>query len=151
MPTQGHDITQKWVINTVVDWKDKGTISQKDWKALKIGFGTTVKLPTSPFVKFRKEPDIYIRPYNSVSKFLPPIAFEVGWTETPSKLYDDVRILLEGGNGHIRAVVVVDWCLQKDGVTVAGKADLWRRGLNGEPVCEKSEVCPDIDDFQAVV
>jgi hypothetical protein len=84
-----------------VDWKDKGTISQKDWKALKIGFETTVKLPTSPFVKFRKEPDIYIRPYNSGSKFLPPIAFEVGWTETTSKLYDDVRTLLEGGNGHI--------------------------------------------------
>jgi hypothetical protein len=140
MPIEGHDITQKWVINSVVNWMNDGIISKEEWKALKIGFGTTLKLPMSPFPNSQKEPDIYIRPYNSDSKFLPPIAFEVGWSVPAQKLEDDVRILLEGGNGHIRAVIVVDWCLQNDGVTVTGKVDLWRRGSDGQPIHKKSEV-----------
>lgn len=144
MPTQGHDIAQKWVINTVVDWKDDGIISKEEWRGLKIGFGTTLKLPTSPFPKFQKEPDIYIRPYDSDSEFLPPIAFQVGWSETAPRLKDDVRILLEGGGGHIRVVIVIDWYLRKDGLTVTGKVDLWRRGLDGQPIHEQSEVCPNI-------
>ncbi|KAJ5668179.1 uncharacterized protein N7477_006749, partial [Penicillium maclennaniae] len=139
MPTQGHDIAQKWVINSVVDWKDDAIISKEEWRGLKIGFGTTLKLPTSLFPKFQKEPDIYIRPYDSDSEFLPPIAFEVGWSETAPRLKDDVRILLEGGGGHIRVVIVIDWCLQKDGLTVTGKVDLWRRGLDGRPIHEQSE------------
>lgn len=98
----------------------------------------------SPFPNSQKEPDIYIRPYNSDSKFLPPIAFEVGWSVPAQKLEDDVRILLEGGNGHIRAVIVVDWCLQNDGLTVTGKVDLWRRGSDGQPIHKKSEVWPKI-------
>ncbi|KAJ5507957.1 hypothetical protein N7527_010100 [Penicillium freii] len=137
LPTQGHDIAQKWVINSVVDWKDDEIISKAEWRGLQIGFGTTLKLPTSPFPKFRKEPDIYIRPYDS--DFLPPIAFEVGWSETAPRLKDDVRILLEGGDGHIRVVIVIDWCLQKDGLTVTGKVDLWKRGLDGLPIHEQSE------------
>ncbi|KAJ5488586.1 hypothetical protein N7539_003476 [Penicillium diatomitis] len=139
MPTQGHDIAQKWVINSVVDWKDDGIISKEEWRGLKIGFGTTLKLPMSPFPKFQKEPDIYIRPYDSDSEFLPPIAFEIGWSENASRLKDDVRILLEGGGGHIRVVIVIDWYLQKDGLTVTGKVDLWRRGLDGHPIHEQSE------------
>ncbi|GLI74321.1 hypothetical protein PoHVEF18_002558 [Penicillium ochrochloron] len=139
MPIEGHDITQKWVINSVVNWMNDGIISKEEWKALKVGFGTTLKLPMAPFPNSQKEPDIYIRPYNSDSKFLPPIAFEVGWSVPAQKLEDDVRILLEGGNGHIRAVIVVDWCLQNDGVTVTGKVDLWGRGSDGQPVHEKSE------------
>ncbi|KAI2788569.1 hypothetical protein POX_e06588 [Penicillium oxalicum] len=139
MPTQGHDIAQKWVINSVVDWKDEGIISKEEWEGLKIGFGTTLKLPTSSFSKSQKEPDIYIRPFGSDSGFLPPVAFEVGWSESASRLRENVRILLEGGAGHIRVVIVIDWYLQKDGLTVTGKADLWRRGSDGHPVHEQSE------------
>ena len=141
MPTQGHDIAQKWVINSVVDWKDEGIISKEEWEGLKIGFGTTLKLPTSSFSKSQKEPDIYIRPFGSDSGFLPPVAFEVGWSESASRLRENVRILLEGGAGHIQVVIVIDWYLQKDGLTVTGKADLWRRGSDGHPVHEQSEVC----------
>jgi hypothetical protein len=145
MPTQVHDFAQKWVINSVVDWKDDGIISKEEWEALNIGFGTTIKLPTSPFKKFQKEPDIYIVPYDDPGpEFLPPITFEVGWSESASQLENDVRILLEGGDGGIRFVVVIDWNLQKDGITVAGKVDVWSRGSDGKPVRKQSEVCPNI-------
>lgn len=108
MPTQGHDIAQKWVINSVVDWKDDGIISKEQWRSLKIGFGTTLQLPISPFPKSRKEPDVCIRPYDSDLKFLPLIAFEVRWSETAPRLKDDVRILLKGGGAYTRVVIMID-------------------------------------------
>ncbi|KAJ5185832.1 hypothetical protein N7491_006298 [Penicillium cf. griseofulvum] len=44
MPTQGHHIAQKWVMNSVVDWKNNGLVSKEEWRGLNTGFGTTLKL-----------------------------------------------------------------------------------------------------------
>lgn len=76
MPIDGHDIAQQWVINSVVSWMNNGILSKEEWRGLIIGFGTTLELHISPFLKSQKEPDIYIWPYNSGFKVPFPDCFQ---------------------------------------------------------------------------
>lgn len=71
---------------------------------------------------------------------LPTVAVESGWSETTPQLHNDLNVLLVGGNGDIKVVVIVKWSRLAEN-RVSGVAELYKCDRNGMLVCKQSEVC----------
>lgn len=74
-----------------------------------------------------KEPDFFIRPEDFV---LPTVAFESGWSETYPRLHSDMNLLLVGGNGAIKVVIIANWT-RRSGGRVAGTLEVWKLDRRG--------------------
>lgn len=72
-------------------------------------------------------------------RLLPTIAVECGWSKSMSRLHNDLNILLVGGNGDIKVVIIIKWS-KLTGYRVSGVAELYKCDRNGIPVREQSEV-----------
>jgi hypothetical protein len=68
MPTQGHDIAQKWVINAIVEWKDKGVVIQGN--RLRNHFEAS----HVSYCEIPKEPDISRSPATTLPAIPSPIS-----------------------------------------------------------------------------
>lgn len=91
-----------------------------------------------PYSGSRKEPDCYILPENLP---LPRLVIETGWSESHSRLRDDdMNTWLVGGNGHVQAVILINWSKNTETNRVTGIAEIYELDTDGMPVMRQSEV-----------
>ncbi|KAJ5728232.1 hypothetical protein N7493_004562 [Penicillium malachiteum] len=133
MPREIHDCVQPWITRAMYTaWN----LDPEEKKLLRPGVGTTLNFQYGPYRGSRKEPDFFLRPDAFT---LPTIAVETGWSETKSRLLDDMNVLLVGGNGQIIMVILVNW-EKIQGEYVSGEVEVYRRDVNGMPRCIQKEV-----------
>jgi hypothetical protein len=70
---------------------------------------------------------------------LPSFAIESGWSESYHELLDDVNMLLVGGDGLVKAVVILNWSLHRSTRVVSGFAELYVRDRNSIPIRRQHE------------
>lgn len=73
---------------------------------------------------------------------LPSFAIECGWGERWDDLFSDMNLLLVGGDGGVRAVVLLKWKLKSRTRQVSGFSELYVRDRNGMPIRWQREVYP---------
>lgn len=81
-----------------------------------------MKFLLPPYAGARKEPDLLIRPDNQP---LPSIVIESGWSESYTRLMDDVSLWLVGGNGAVNAVLLLNWQTVESTNTVRGVVEVY--------------------------
>jgi hypothetical protein len=70
---------------------------------------------------------------------LPSFVIESGWSSSSHELLDDMNMLLVGGDGLIKAVVILNWSLHRSTSVVSGFAELYVRDRNGIPTRRQHE------------
>ena len=70
---------------------------------------------------------------------LPGVVIESGWSEGIDKLHEDVQEWLVGGNGRVRAVILLKWS-RTQGLYVRGFAELYTLDRSGMPRLVQNEV-----------
>jgi aryl carrier-like protein len=71
---------------------------------------------------------------------LPTLVAGSGWSESKEQLHNDMNLLLVGGNGSVKIVIIIKWTKLQGG-RVSGTVELFMRDRNGMPRLEQSEVC----------
>ena len=95
---------------------------------------TALEFNDGPYKDARKEPDYLIRPEGL--RF-PTFTAEAGWTETMTHLQDDLNLLLVGGNGKIKTVLIVNWTRISNN-KVKGTAELYGLDRAGMPILKNA-------------
>ncbi|KAH8424978.1 uncharacterized protein LDX57_002724 [Aspergillus melleus] len=131
VPTDIHDCHHKWFNLSQFEWMQSGTVSREDIELSSPGVATTLNMTSGPYSGSRKEPDLFFRVDGHA---LPTLAIESGWSETTTKLYDDMNLLFVGGNGAIRTVFIIKWTKHADNVHVSGRIEVYGLDRNGMPV-----------------
>ena len=90
-----------------------------------------------PYASSRKEPDLLVRPDN---QRLPSIVTESGWSESLPRLHDDMNLWLVGGNGSVKATLILKWHKIGHSNVVRGHAELYTLDTNGMPILRQEEV-----------
>lgn len=132
MPTELHDVHQRWFRFTSSDWRASGLLNRSEDKLLDIGVGTRFDGFTGPYTLSSKEPDLFVRPD---SNNFPLIVIESGWSESFPRLRSDKDLWLNGST-QVNAVVLLKWSLISKN-RVKGTAEVWRRGAGGLTVDTK--------------
>ncbi|KAJ9255403.1 hypothetical protein DTO207G8_3159 [Paecilomyces variotii] len=130
-----HDCVQDWLTKQMIEWLLNGDITRQEESLLQPGVGTTLHLTTGPYSGSRKEPDFFFQVNDHI---LPTLAVECGWSESKGRIYDDMNLLLVGGNGSIRIVIIVKWA-KLGGSRVSGTVELFMRDRNDMPILRQTE------------
>ncbi|KAJ5922752.1 hypothetical protein N7516_010455 [Penicillium verrucosum] len=88
-----------------------------------------------PYRGSTKEPDFL---FMIRGRLLPTVAVECGWSESMPRLHNDLNILMVGGNGDIKVVIIIKWS-KLTGNRVSGVAELYKCDRNGIPVIFPSD------------
>jgi hypothetical protein len=64
---------------------------------------------------------------------------ESGWSESLQRLRDDVNLWLVGGNGAVKATIILIWEQVPNTLQVKGVAELYALDMNGVPVLRQTE------------
>lgn len=91
---------------------------------------------TGPYRGFRKQPDAVIDVPNLM---FPTLAVESGFSKSYDGLLHDMNRLLIGGNGEIRAVIIVKWTRHAN-LHVDGLLELYRLDRQGMPRLQQREI-----------
>lgn len=145
MPVKIHSTGATWLGKHLQLWRRLGQLSEAELDVLEIDTDTSKSNPTRCYgtylmfvaLKFnqgqyngsRKQPDFMLWPQNTP---FPTATLESGWSETMASLIRDQNVLLAGGNGHIKVVILVKW-FERANRRVAGTVEVWRRDSNGQP------------------
>lgn len=89
------------------------------------------------YLNSRKIPDLCIK---SDDEYHPSFVIEVGWSESHKRLLEDMRLWLEGGDPHVKTVMVIKFTKKKKTNIVRGIAELWARNPAGRPVRQQQLV-----------
>ncbi|KAE8163721.1 hypothetical protein BDV40DRAFT_299256 [Aspergillus tamarii] len=100
MPEEIHDCHQKWWHDQLCRWISTGQLTPNDLSYIWPGVGTTFSFSQGPYVGSRKEPDFFLR---SDAILMPKFVIETGWSESWSRLQDDMNLWLVGGAGDSEA------------------------------------------------
>ncbi|KAL2865355.1 uncharacterized protein BJX67DRAFT_182698 [Aspergillus lucknowensis] len=136
MPTEIHNCIQVWIRNEMARWMSVGLLTLSELCYLNTLVGTTIDFRFAPYAGSRKEPDLLVRQNNNL---LPVLAIETGWTESYSRLLDDMNLWLVGGNGAVKAVIIVKWGRVGSTNQVKGTAELYTLDPAGMPIRRQSE------------
>lgn len=96
-----------------------------------------IKFIGGPYSNARKEPDLLVHPDNQL---LPSLVMESGWSESLSRLRQDVNLWLVGGQGQVRATIIFKWQLVTNTNTVRGDVELYTLDRNGMPRLQQNLV-----------
>ncbi|KAL2001959.1 hypothetical protein VTN02DRAFT_937 [Thermoascus thermophilus] len=88
-----------------------------------------------PYSGSRTEPDFFFQVNDQI---LPTLVVESGWSESKEQLHDDMNLLLVGGNGAVKVVILVTWTKLQGG-RVSGHVELFMRDQHDMPRLEQSE------------
>jgi hypothetical protein len=139
MSTGIHNCITPWLVKEMSSWLQNHTITQAEESLLNVGMGTTLELRRGPYRGSKKEPDFFFQVDDHI---MPTVVVESGWSESDTRLYNDMNLLLVG-NGSLRVVIIVKW-RKLQGNRVSGTVELFLRDRNGIPRLEQSEtVFPD--------
>ena len=94
-----------------------------------------IKFISGPYSNARKEPDLLVRPDNQL---LPSLVIESGWSESLSRLRQDMNLWLVGGQGQVRATIILKWQLVTNTNTVQGDVELYTLDRNGMPYLQQN-------------
>jgi hypothetical protein len=97
---------------------------------------TALHFPSGPYHTSRKEPDFL---FMIRGRLLPTVAVESGWSDPMPRLQDDLNMLLVGGDGSIKVVIIIKWSRHAPN-RVSGVAELYKCDRNGIPVRDQREV-----------
>lgn len=104
-----------------------------------------LELNDSPYSGPKNEPTFFFRADDHI---LPAVVLECGWSERKEQLLNDVDLLLVGGNGFVRAIIIiVEWTMLEE-IRVSGTAELFKRDQNGMSRLENTEVCSKPFDYE---
>ncbi|PKX96377.1 uncharacterized protein P174DRAFT_438173 [Aspergillus novofumigatus IBT 16806] len=137
MPTELHDVHQRWVRFHSSEWRASGLLSRPEDKLLNIGVGTRFDGFTGQYTLSSKEPDLFLRPD---SNDFPLIVMESGWSESWPRLRSDKDLWLNGSS-QVNAVVLLKWSKTSNN-RVKGIAEFWRRGAGGGLTVDKKMIFP---------
>ncbi|PIG87452.1 hypothetical protein AARAC_005483 [Aspergillus arachidicola] len=137
MPTELHDCVQDWWQSSQMTLWDTGDLTSHEQFQIQTRVGTTLEFRSGPYRCSRKEPDLFIRTNNNR---LPSLVVECGWSESRDYLLDDMNLLLVGGEGDIRAVVIFNWQLSRNTSVVSGAVELYVLDRAGMPIRRQREV-----------
>ncbi|GAB1207217.1 hypothetical protein APSETT445_005930 [Aspergillus pseudonomiae] len=134
MPTELHDVHQRWVRYTTSQWQATGILDAAEDKLLDMGVGTRFATFTGPYVLSSKEPDSFLRPDTND---LPLIVIESGWSESWPRLQCDKDLWLNGSS-EVNVVILLMWSKISNN-RAKGMAEVWSRsgGDGGLIVCKK--------------
>ncbi|KNG89743.1 hypothetical protein ANOM_001974 [Aspergillus nomiae NRRL 13137] len=135
MPTELHDVHQRWVRYTTSQWQATGILNAAEDRLLDMGVGTRFDTFTGPYVLSSKEPDLFLRPDTSD---LPLIVIESGWSESWPRLHCDKDLWLNGSS-EVNVVILLMWSKISNN-RAKGMAEVWRRGGDGLTVCKKAGI-----------
>ena len=74
------------------------------------------------------------------NQIFPTVVIESGWSESFTRLMDDMNLWLVGGNGSVNAVIILKWKFERNSASVTGVAELYACDSNGMPTLRQSEV-----------
>ncbi|KAE8310685.1 hypothetical protein BDV41DRAFT_368961 [Aspergillus transmontanensis] len=137
MPTDIHDCAQDWWQITQMALRNTGDLTDYEQLQIQARVATTLDFRSGPYRCSRKEPDFFIR--TNDDRF-PSLAIECGWSESYNSLLNDMNLLLVGGEGDIRAVVIVNWQLSRSTSVVSGAVELYVLDRAGMPIRRQQEV-----------
>ncbi|KAB8267634.1 hypothetical protein BDV30DRAFT_34363 [Aspergillus minisclerotigenes] len=123
MPTEIHDVHQRWIGYSRSEWRFAGLLNQAEDKLLDVGVGTRFNGFTGAYTLSSKEPDLFIRPDTYVK---PLIVIESGWSESWPRLHNDKDLWLSGTT-EVNVVILLKWAKLKNN-RVSATAEIWRRG-----------------------
>ncbi|KAJ5781471.1 uncharacterized protein N7518_009954 [Penicillium psychrosexuale] len=133
-PTEVHNCIQNWLVQQMIDWLLNQDITQNEQSLLRVAVGTTLQFRSGPYRNSRKEPDFFFRVDGHI---MPTIAVECVWSQSIARLHNDMNLLLVGGDGSIRVVIIIKW--RKLQGCVSGTVELFERDRNGMPILQQSE------------
>jgi hypothetical protein len=67
----------------------------------------TINFRHGPYTGSRQEPDCFIR--SGLEQHMPTIVLMSAWSESRPQLLEDMKLWLVGGNGDVRAVIILIW------------------------------------------
>ncbi|KAJ5799613.1 uncharacterized protein N7518_001681 [Penicillium psychrosexuale] len=134
MPTNGHDVASGWLSRTMVRWTRAGLTIPQEEDILYTMSDASIDFKYGVYRGWRKQPDAAFR-IGGLN--LPTLVVEVGWSEGYPDLLDDMNKLLVGGNGDIRAVIIIKFTQQ--GVNVSGFLEVYRLNSQGIPYLAQDE------------
>ncbi|KAI9924864.1 hypothetical protein ASPWEDRAFT_172174 [Aspergillus wentii DTO 134E9] len=134
--TEIHSCHQEWVSHEQFRWMDSGLCTLEEVLHLNHRTGTTIYSFHSPYTGSRKEPDLFIRPGN---QRLPSVVIESGWGESMPRLHDDMRLWLVGGNGVVKAVIIIEWH-RVAADKVGGKVEVYTLDGDDAPILRQEEI-----------
>ncbi|GAD91943.1 conserved hypothetical protein [Paecilomyces variotii No. 5] len=135
MPTELFNCHQPWTFTEKARWYRVGLAMVDEDEHLNFGVGTTTRFVDGPYAGSSKEPDLYIRPDN---QRLPSLVMESGWSESLSWREDDMNIWLVGGQGQVKATIILNWQRVTNTDTVRGSVYLYTLDTNGTPRLKQS-------------
>ncbi|KAL4786240.1 hypothetical protein BJX76DRAFT_321849 [Aspergillus varians] len=137
MPTWIHDIVARWWHDQLIDWLFGQLLTQDEAKYLYPGVGTTFEFRQGPYVSSWKEPDFFIIANDDT---MPKVVMESGWSESHSRLFDDMNLWLVGGSGDVHLVFILKWSRIANSNRVRGWVEVYGLDTQGTPVMRQSEV-----------
>ena len=95
------------------------------------------RFPDGPYVGMQKSPNVGLRIAPSL---LPGVIIESGWSEGIRDLHNDMREWLVGGNGRLKAVIILKWSKVQT-KHVRSFAELYMLDGKEMPRLAESEIC----------
>ena len=172
LSTEIHGCPFEWAVDEMINWIFSDLLTRDEWDHLNIR-GSTSRcyylqyeyhqeitsndffVPSAiyffhpPYASCRKEPDVQIRPNN---QRFPSIVMESGWSETIPRIHDDINSWLIGGNGFVKAVIILKWHRVGHTNAVGGHAELYTLDTDGIPCLMQEETifpAPPLEQAQA--
>ncbi|KAF7177692.1 hypothetical protein CNMCM7691_006088 [Aspergillus felis] len=71
------------------------------------------------------------------NQYQPSFVIEVGWSESPRWLVEDMRQWMMGGRPHVKIVLILKFARKGRTNEVTGKAELYVRDAAGNPFCQQ--------------
>ena len=68
------------------------------------------------------------------------MVFESGWSESWTRLTNDVRLWLVGGSPHVNVVFLLKWSKKARSNQVSGFVELYVRDITGNPLMRQQIV-----------
>ncbi|KAG2418182.1 hypothetical protein HFD88_001283 [Aspergillus terreus] len=137
MPTELHDVHQRWVNNVICDWRAAGLITLQENRLICMGVGTTFKGFTGLYQGSEKEPDLFLRPDSST---FPTVVIESGWSESFPYLRSDKDLWMRGCP-TVNVVILLKWSELSE-KRVKGTAEIWTRDAAGNLQSREMKIFP---------
>ncbi|KAE8372793.1 hypothetical protein BDV26DRAFT_273396 [Aspergillus bertholletiae] len=126
MPINLHDVHQRWINFSIMEWRCNGIINRAEAKLLWSGVGTTFTNFSGVYQGSIKQPDHFLRVDTSPD---PRIVVESGWSESFPHLRSDKDLWLRG-NVSVKLVILLKWSSLSNR-RIKGTAEIWRRNTAG--------------------
>ncbi|KAN0071895.1 hypothetical protein V8E54_009624 [Elaphomyces granulatus] len=136
-PTFILDSHQGWFHNEILHMFVSGFLTGAEHDQLCFEVGTSRSSLHSPRFRRPKEPEGFIRPFESRAN-LPTIAVETGWSESWPILLNEKDLWLLGGAPDVQLVFLIVWT-QLDGNRVQGDLYVYGRDVTGAPILMQAE------------